>query len=343
MKIINLARRFTRDEWGGTETVLLETSRRLQREGHDVQIFTSTALDGTRQETVRGVPVRRYPYFYPFWGLSPEARGQMDRKGGNLFSFSLQRALLRESHVDVIHLHTLKRMGGIGRQVARRRGLPYVLSLHGGHYDVPAEEFADVVAPLQGTVEWGKLLGWWVGSRRVLDDAAAILCVGEEECRLTRERFPDKRVEFLPNGVDTVRFARGDGDGFRRRHGIPLEARVALTVGRIDPQKNQLGALAALRALRDRIPDLHLLLIGHVTNPHYRDRLRAEIAEHGLTRRVTLVEGLDAFGEDLVDAFHAADLFLLPSLHEPFGIVVLEAWPPDCPWPRRGWAACLHS
>jgi glycosyltransferase involved in cell wall biosynthesis len=41
---------------------------------------------------------------------------------------------------------------------------------------------------------------------------------------------------------------------------------------------------------------------------------------------VVLVPGLQADNPALVDAFHAADLFVLPSSHEPFGIVILEAW-----------------
>jgi glycosyltransferase involved in cell wall biosynthesis len=47
---------------------------------------------------------------------------------------------------------------------------------------------------------------------------------------------------------------------------------------------------------------------------------------HGLGDRVHFVEGLAPRSQDLVDAYHAADLVLLPSIHEPFGIVTLEAW-----------------
>ena len=79
------------------------------------------------------------------------------------------------------------RTGGIGRYVARRRGIPYVVTLHGGVFDVPAEEAQSLTDPTRGTLEWGKVLGWWVGSRRVLDDAAAILCVGLEEQRRALE------------------------------------------------------------------------------------------------------------------------------------------------------------
>jgi glycosyltransferase involved in cell wall biosynthesis len=331
MNIVQVPRRFVRSDWGGTETVILETSRRLLGMGHHTEIVCPNALADRDVEVIGGVRVSRVPYFYPYWGLRDGVRRQLDQKGGNLFSFALMRALKRYPALDLIHLHTAKRTGGIGRHVALKRRIPYVVSLHGGVYDVPAEEAHAWEAPTDGAFEWGKALGWWVGSRRVLDDAAAILCVGEQECLQTQRRFPQKRVLHLPNGVDAERFARGDGPGFRRRRGIPPQARVALTVGRIDPQKNQLFAVRALPELLAQDPDAHLLLVGHVTNDAYDHQLARAVREEGLERHVTIVRGLDAASQELVDAYHAADLFLLPSVHEPFGIVILEAWAAGLP------------
>ena len=48
--------------------------------------------------------------------------------------------------------------------------------------------------------------------------------------------------------------------------------------------------------------------------------------ENGVADAVTIVPGLEPEDPLLVDAYHAADVFVLPSIHEPFGIVVLEAW-----------------
>lgn len=47
--------------------------------------------------------------------------------------------------------------------------------------------------------------------------------------------------------------------------------------------------------------------------------------------RVVVIPGIDSSSQDLVNAYHAADVFLLPSLHEPFGIVILEAWAAGLP------------
>ncbi|OGG44260.1 MAG: hypothetical protein A3F84_14875 [Candidatus Handelsmanbacteria bacterium RIFCSPLOWO2_12_FULL_64_10] len=331
MNIVQVPRRFVKSDWGGTETVIIETSRRLLGMGYRTEIVCPNALADRDVELIGGVRVSRVSYFYPYWGLRGEVRRQLDQKGGNLFSFALMKALKRYPALDLIHLHTAKRTGGIGRHVALKRRIPYVVSLHGGVYDVPAEEAHAWAAPTDGAFEWGKALGWWVGSRRVLDDAAAILCVGQQECLQAQRRFPQKRVLHLPNGVDAERFARGDGPGFRRRRGIPPQARVVLTVGRIDPQKNQLFAVRALPELLAHDPDAHLVLIGHVTNDAYYNQIARAAQDEGVERHVTIIRGIDAASQELVDAYHAADVFLLPSVHEPFGIVILEAWAAGLP------------
>src|SRR5260370_29438213 len=147
----------------------------------------------------------------------------------------------------------------------------------GGFFIVPAGEAQTWTAPAKGTFEWGKALGWWVGARRVLDDAAAILCVGQKEQEEAQRHYPRKKVVHLPNGVDAGRFATGDRSSFRVHYGIAAAAFVVLTVGRIDPQKNQLLAVRLLeQLLRERV-NAHLVLLGHVTNAAYDAQLEREI------------------------------------------------------------------
>jgi hypothetical protein len=64
--IIHVPRRFVADEWGGTETVILEISRQQQRAGLNPVIMTSMALANQHSETMAGVPVRRFPTVTPF-------------------------------------------------------------------------------------------------------------------------------------------------------------------------------------------------------------------------------------------------------------------------------------
>jgi glycosyltransferase involved in cell wall biosynthesis len=331
MRIVQVPRRFVATDWGGTESVILETSRCLARLGHDNHIACPNALAASNDDTIAGVKVHRTSYFYPYLGLDAVAKRRLDQKGGNLFSFELWRYLESLEGLEILHLHTMKRLGGIVRRVALKRGIPYVVSLHGGMLDVPATEAASWTEPTKGKLEWGKLLGYWVGSRRVLDDAAAIICVGAEEQRKIAASYPGKPVIHLPNGVDLPRFAEGDGSAFRAKFGIPPDRRVVTVVGRIDPQKNQKLAVEVLERLLPHHADLHLVLVGHVTNDAYRADLQAMIAKSGISDHVTLIPGLPGQGKELVDAYHGSDVFLLPSIHEPFGIVILEAWASGLP------------
>ncbi len=331
IRSIQVPRRFVADEWGGTETTILQNSRALNAAGHPTRIFTTLALSDRRRERLQDVEVRRHAYCYPFLGLSRDDRHEMDKKGGNLLSLSLLWSLLREPQVDLLHAHTGKRLGGIVRTAARLRGIPYVITLHGGYYDIPTGQMQQMLEPIRNSLEWGKPFGALLGSRRVLQDAAAVLCVGDNEYRAARAALPGQRIELLPNGVDSDFFASGDGERFRRHYGIPAGRRIILCVSRIDYQKNQLALVKALPDILQHQPDAQLVLVGPVTIEAYRRKLLQRIERLGLQGRVSLIPGLTADDPLLRGAYHAAEVFCLPSLHEPFGIVVLEAWAAGLP------------
>lgn len=331
MNVIHVPRRFAGSEWGGTETTILETSRALIAKGHSSSIVTTTALCDKEEEDMQGVRIHRHKYVYPFLGLSDQDKRDMDRKGGNLLSISMLKTLLRAPDLDILHAHSGKRLGGIVRTAARLRKLPYVISLHGGVVDVPSAETRQMLEPIKGSFEWGRAFGAILGARRVLEDASAILCVGQNEQQAVQARYPGKRVEWLPNGVDADHFAEGNGRAFREKNGIPHKSKMILNVGRIDPQKNQLALLESMPGLLRRNSDIHLVLVGPVTVESYGMELLDKMNAASLHNNVTVLPGLPGGSEELVDAFHAADIFCLPSRHEPFGIVVLEAWAAGLP------------
>jgi glycosyltransferase involved in cell wall biosynthesis len=331
LKTIQVPRRFVKEAWGGTECMILESSRALKDMGHQASVFTSLALSSQKKENILGVQVKRFSYNYPFLGLSADQKADMDRKGGNLLSLSLFAGLLFEPGVDLLHAHTGKRLGGIVRSVAKLRRIPYVISLHGGVFDVPSSEAESLLTPIEGKFEWGRIFGAIFGSRRVLEDASAILCVGRSEYEAAKKQLPGKRVEFMPNGVDSARFKSGDGARFRQRHGLSNDAKIILCVSRIDPQKDQLTLIKALPEISEHEPRSHLVLIGPVTRPEYLKAIEQTISELGLEEKVTIIPGLAPDDPELLDAYKAASLFCLPSMHEPFGIVILEAWAAGLP------------
>ena len=83
MKVAQIIRRFTFSEWGGTENVVWNSSRELNRQGVATEILVTQALNSTAQEEIENLTIRRFPYFYPYFPLSPARRLALDKKGGN--------------------------------------------------------------------------------------------------------------------------------------------------------------------------------------------------------------------------------------------------------------------
>lgn len=332
-RILHIPRRFAIDEWGGTESVIYNLCKQQQAAGLRPEIHTSRALAPLPRELWRGIPIRRYRYCYPFFGLSREDILALDKKGGNLLSLDLFWHLLAARDVRIFHAHVLKRMGGAVLTAARLRGKPCVATLHGNVFDVPAAEAAAVVEAQQGHFEWGRPFGALFRSRHLLEEADAVVCVGFSEYEKAKAALGHDRVYHLPNGVTPEAFAGGDRAAGRRALGWPEDAIGFGCLSRIDPQKNQLllvEAFAALVAARPERP-YRLLLGGPVTAPAYHGEITALIGRHGLESRVTLHPAVVAESALHRDLLTALDAFVLPSRHEPFGIVVLEAWAAGLP------------
>lgn len=322
MHVPQLLRRFVFDEWGGTETVVWQTAKRLPALGVTTEILATAALSDCAYEQRHSLDIRRFGYHYPYLGLSRSGRIGLDKKGGNPLSPALERYLLGLPELDLIHCHAMQRVAGLARRVARRRGIPYIVSFHGGHFEVPAAEIESMRAPAGRALHYGRLLDPWLGTSQALAEADGLICVGHGEYLKTRAAYPDKPVLHLPNGVDPQAFKAAEAERFRAAYGIPPDLRLLLCVARLDPQKNQLALIELMRTL-DR-QDLGLVLIGPPTSGPYTAQLEAAIAELG--PRAWLIPGLPPDSPLLADAYAAAEIFILPSLHEPFGIVVLEAW-----------------
>lgn len=331
MKSIQVIRRLAFDEWGGTETVVWNSARGLLHKGHEAEIVATAALAQPGRETVDGIDISRFKYFYPLWRLKPESRLELDRKGGNPYSWSMYRYLKTKREAAIFHCHAMHRLADITRRAARKLNIPYVLSFHGENFDISGSELLEMLRPLRHTMDYGRILDWFWRDSRFIADADGIICTGYDEYLSALRRFPGKMVEFLPNGVDIDKFSAAPPQDFREVYHIPPDRMMLLCVSRIDYQKNQRILIEMVRRLLGRHENPHLVLIGPVTSRQYCEQLWRDIAEFGLNDRITLIRGLNVGDPMLTAAYKAADYFILPSLHEPFGIVVLEAWAAGIP------------
>jgi glycosyltransferase involved in cell wall biosynthesis len=330
-RILHVPRRFSQDEWGGTEAVITNLCAAQLEMGMRPEIHTSLALSHTRQEDFRGFPIHRYDYCYPFFGLTAEERHQLDKKGGNLLSWSLYRALRRAREVRIFHAHVTKRTGASVLKAAKLAKRPCVVTLHGNMFDVPKAEADDVVASQAGHFEWGRVFGAYFGSRSMLDEVDAILCVGYseyEKAKVALSAQGAERVHFLPNGVHPERFAASESERAQARAelGFEPDSFVYGCISRLDPQKNQLLLIEAFASVAQQNPKAGLLICGPMTNAEYAAKLEAAAQASGVAERIRILPPVTPDTPEHRGRFAALDCFVLPSRHEPFGIVVLEAW-----------------
>ena len=328
MRVAHLLRKYNPAEWGGTETALQRLFTGLAPQGVNPVIFCprdreSGALDPFK---AAGYSIKRFRACIPIWGLPDDVRRQYVSVGGNLMSFDLIPSLWREPEVDIVHSHALGRIGGIGLTVARRRHIPFVVSIHGGALDLPPklkEEFACRDTP---GWEWGKIFGWLLKARYVLDHADAILTCNPREAELLGQKYPGKRIQVQPHAVPMELFQPDHRTQVQRAFPQVKGKQILLCVGRIDPVKNQSWLIEQLPAVLQKHPQTILVLAGACTDQAYGVEILQQIRRLGLESSVLLTGGLPPGDPRLIGLFQEAAMVLLPSISETFGLVILEAW-----------------
>lgn len=152
-------------------------------------------------------------------------------------------------------------------------------------------------------------------TRRLVD---CHVCVSHAVAEFSIEHGLDRRrVRVIPNGVDYERFAQATPVDLSSE-GVPAEARVAVFVGRLDPQKAPEQWLRAFAELAERFPDLHTVLVG---DGPLRSALQAQAAAAGLQTRVHFLGRRN----DVPGLLRRADCFVLTSRWEGMPNVLLEA------------------
>jgi alpha-maltose-1-phosphate synthase len=336
MRVAHILRKYNPAEWGGTETALERLFDGLRPAVTPVIYCPRLRNNGCANRArdpfaERGYPMKRFRGCVPIWGLPRSERDQMISVGGNLFSFDLIPALWREPDLSVIHSHALGRLGGIGLTVAKRRHLPFVITIHGGFLDLPPALREQMNGSSSRGLEWGKVFGAMFNSRNVVPEADAILTCNEREAALLRERFPQKRIRVQQHGVPMKMFEEDHRADACEAFPQIVGRKLVLLVGRVDPVKNQGWVLERAPAILLRHPNAIIMFAGACTDAEYGRTLEARIRELGLADKVLMPGGFPPGDPRLIGLMQQASLVVLPSVSETFGLVILEAWAAGAP------------
>lgn len=328
VRVVHVLRKYDPSEWGGTETHVVEITRRLALRGFEPLVHAPRGPTAHDEALASNVPLVRYRAFLPFVGTK-KARRALVANAGNIASFEEPLRLVCDPKVQLCHLHTTGRIGGAVRTAMRATGRPYVVSIHGPMLANQAWLTDDHKKRSRGTLDVGAPIGALFGSRRVLDDAARVITFNEEERVALSKRIGDRAVR-MDHGVDRVRLSSGSVERARSRPNWAAFSRekVVVLIGRMAAQKNQVFAVRAFAA--GAPADHHLVLAGAFTDLGYRDLVEKEAELLGIRARVHILGNLRA-KDEVPDLLQLASLIIVPSTHEAFGLAVLEGWAAERP------------
>jgi len=276
--------------WSGVLTVIVHLSAALSRRGHEVELWRSSDWPADRYEEQRRVLNTAEVLDVPV------PRSRMPGRGA--------AALAEARAIDIVHLHGA--FNPSNTAIARFLRRPYVFSPHSGYDPVSLRRS-----------RWRKLAYRAVFERRMLERAALVVALTDEELHDLRRFGATGPSEVIPNGVGPP-LDDLDPHAFRRELGVSPEALLAVFVGRLDVHRKGLDVLVA--GIADA-PKWHLALVG----PRFRDveRLERLIAERRAGHRVHFVG--ERHGRHLQESVFGADVFALTSRWEGMPMALLEA------------------
>ncbi len=270
-------------------------------------MVTTSHPGAPARDHVEGVHVHRIgPLTIGDWPVAgwPSAPWMAEVHAVNVAMATLADAVARRHEVDLVHAHDWM-VGDAAVEVVGQRALPLVATVH--------------------ATERGRHQGWlpgplsaWVDARErtLAATARAVIVCSDAMAAQVRDHLGVAATAVIPNGVDPA----------PSRPPRPPRARSAaalgtlLFVGRLEHEKGVHLLLHAVAALRSSGRDVRLVVAGDGTQ---RDALEALATELAIDAAVHFAGFCDAAA--LADLHAAADVAVVPSLYEPFGLVALEA------------------
>jgi len=305
---------------GGMNVYIVETAKRLAQSGIEIDIFTraTTSHLAPTVDLVPGVKVVHITAG-PFEGLlKNDLPGQLCAVTAGVLRTEASKA---EGYYDLIHSHYWL-SGQVGWLASERWRVPLVHTMHTmgkvKNLELAAGDKAEPEMRL-------------IGEQQVVDVAQRLVANTELEAQeLTKFYQADPRkIDVVNPGVDLELFSPGSQTKARKKLGIPLDASMLLFVGRIQPLKAPdilMRAAAELISMRPELRSSLLVVIcGGVsgTGADHPEALRDLASDLGLLDLIRFEP--PSSREELVTWYRAADLTVVPSYSESFGLVAIES------------------
>ena len=298
MKILQVVQFFSAKH-GGSAMVPYEMSKHLHDAGHDVTVLTTDfQMENYFIDSLDGVEI------IPF-------HCQMNI-GSFLVSSSMKKYLKQNiNKFDIIHMHNFRTYQNIiVHRFAKKHRIPYVLQAHGS------------VLPFF-TKQRIKRLYDFVWGHRILKSASKVIALTKTEAEQYKKMGVDEtKIEIVPNGIDLSEYENLPDKGiFRQKYGIKSNEKIVLYLGRIHKIKGVNLLVEAFSDLANKIEGVKLVIAG--PDDGFLSTLKTQIKDLKISDRIIFTGSL--YEKDKLEAYVDADVYVLPSFYEIFGITVLEA------------------
>lgn len=300
--------------YGGPSQMVLGLCGALADLGHEVTIVTTNSNGDRGQaplDVPLGVPIRQDAGFdILYFNCKPFKRYK--------FSLDLFQWLNRQiKNYDLAHIHALfSPVSSIAATIARHHQVPYILRPLG------TLDPADLAKKRLAKQIYAQLL-----ERPNIAGASALHFTSDQEAKIS-ERFGVSTVDWvLPLGVQLPE-GKQSPEQLRSHYQIPSDRPILLYMSRVEPKKGWDLLIPALKQLMEdqhaEAIDFHFILAGaNPQDPEYADQIKQQVQQVLGSDRVTYPGFVS--GSLKRDLLELADLFLLPSYYENFGIAVAEA------------------
>jgi len=231
------------------------------------------------------------------------------------FMPSLPFVIMKEKP-DIIHVHGYSFLYTIiGGLISYIFKIPSVLTIHGMQdYSIHSSSISRILPYIYDET---------LGRASLLLYNRLIAISSDVRTDIIKHGINTEKIELIPNGVDSDYYSKIPNYSLNKMEKKPF----ILCVGRLEERKGFQFMIRALPTIIKKIGSINLIIIG--ADAGYGDYLKKLVKELKLENYVRL---LGYVSEDVkLQALHSAAIVVIPSIREPFGLIVLEAMAADRP------------